>query len=120
MTLEISSFAEAGNLQKERLVIKIRDDVDIGEYAVFHSRISSNAIPTSGSKKAYWFPDRAVKAGDLVVLYTKAGTTGKKDLGEGRTAHFFYWGQETALWGPNTGAVVLEISDWIYRRVDQG
>jgi len=118
MNLEISSFADAGNLQKERLVIKALHDVDIGEYAVFCSRTSAHFLPTTGSKQAYWFPDRSVKAGDLVILYTKAGKTSTKALSQGRTAHFFYWGQESALWGSPRTAVVLEISDWIYKSAD--
>src|SRR5579884_826362 len=114
MNLEISSFADAGNFEKERLVIKIVNDTDIGEYAVFQSRLSSQRNPTWGTKRAYWFPDGAVKSGDLVVLYTKRGKNSTKSLASGRTAHFYYWGQENALWGsPDTAAVVLEISDWI-------
>jgi len=113
MKIEISSFADAGDYQRERIVIRVQSDVDIGEYAVFCSAVSSEGNPTAGRKQAYWFPDGIVKSGDLVVLYTKRGTTSRKELKPGRTAHFYYWGQEMALWGgAGNAAVVLQIEDW--------
>jgi len=115
MNLEISSFADAGDFEKERLVIKVLKDIDIGEYAVFHSRISSEGDPTSGAKKAYWFPDGTARSGDLVVLYTKRGKASTKNLTGGRVARFYYWGLESALWGNrDAGAVVLEVAEWTF------
>jgi len=115
MKIEISSFADAGNYQNERLVIKVQSDIDIGEYAVFCSAVSTEGDPTSGRKNAYWFPDGSVKSGDLVVLYTKRGTTSTKKLTGARTAHFYYWGEEKALWGSaDNAAVLLSIDEWNY------
>lgn len=116
MKLEIDSFADAGVLEKERLVIKALSDLDIGEYVVFSSGLSDTRIPISGRKTAYWFPDKAVKSGDLVVLYTKSGKSSKKDIGNGRTAHFYYWGLEKARWGSgDKTAVLLRVAEWIHR-----
>jgi hypothetical protein len=70
MNLDIRSFADAGNYPKERLVINVLRDTDIGEYAVLCSPVGSDGNPTPGGKIAYWFPDGDVKAGDIVVLYT--------------------------------------------------
>ncbi|MGA9765749.1 MAG: hypothetical protein WBQ49_13890 [Rhodomicrobium sp.] len=114
MKLKISSFSDAGNQQKERLIIKLNADIEIGEYVVFCSRTSSDGNPTSGRKIAYWFPDGSIQSGDLVILYTKQGNTSTKELSDGRTAHFFYWGEGEALWDnyQNT-AVILRVSDWI-------
>lgn len=116
MMLEISSFADPGVHEKERLIIKALADVDIGKYAVFWSNIASNNSPTAGQKTAYWFPDSAIKSGDLVVLYTKSGQPSKKDIGDGRTAHFYYWELEGTLWGTGAKtAVVLAVAEWIHR-----
>lgn len=119
MKVAVSSFADMGNLAKERLVLKVLADTDIGRYAVFSSDIyskpgkSGNPIPTSGRKRAYWFDDLPVKAGDLVVLYTKGGLTSKKVLDSGNTAHFFYWGLTAPIWeAAKTGVVVLSVDDW--------
>jgi hypothetical protein len=116
MKLEISSFADAGNYEDERLILKIISDLDIGEYAVFCSRVSPEKSPISGKKTAFWFPDAAVKAGDLVVLYTKSGKPSTKQLSENRTAHFYYWGLDKAAWGDASNtAVILRVAEWTHR-----
>ena len=116
MKLEFSSFADAGDHDKERIVIKALSDLDIGEYAVFLSALSDTRSPTAGRKTAYWFPDGMVKPGDLIVLYSKSGSSSKKDIGEGRTAHFYYWGLDKAVWGnDDKTAVILRIAEWTHR-----
>lgn len=116
MKVEIRSFAEAGELTKERLILKASSDLDIGDYAVFCSGISDEGNPTSGRKRAFWFPDYAVKAGDLVVLYTKKGSQSKKAW-KSNTAHFFYWGLEAPIWVPPKCAVVLLVDDFDFEIV---
>jgi hypothetical protein len=113
MKLRISSFADAGQADKERLIIKAESDTDIGDYLVMASSISSSGGATAGRKTAYWFPDKDVKAGDLVVLYSKSGTQSEKKLQSGATAHFFYWGLETPpQWSAGKGAVLLFADEW--------
>jgi hypothetical protein len=113
MKIKITSFADPGNFQKERIVMKAESDLDLGQYAMFCSAISSKGGVTAGRKTAYWFPDGEVKKNDLVVLYSKKGAASTKDLGEGRTAHFFYWGDDRAMWaGTGNGAVLLRVAEW--------
>lgn len=113
MKLEISSFPDTGQFSKERLILKVLSDVDVGGYAVFCSPASKSGGPVAGRKAAYWFPDEDVKAGDLVILYTKTGTSSKKELSGGRTAHFFYWGLDNSVWGGGGNvAVLLRVSEW--------
>jgi hypothetical protein len=115
MKLQIRSFADVGIQDKERLIVGVLSDLDIGGFAVFCSHLSSTGSPTSGRKSAYWFPDRGVKQGDLVVLYTKKGKTSTKELESGHTAHFFYWGLGESIWTEQNSAVLLEIKDWIHK-----
>lgn len=114
MKLKIRSIAGPGDIKKERLVLKAESDANVGDYAVLWSGIGSADGPTSGRKRAYWFPDVAVRAGDIVVLYTKKGERSNKALDGGSTAHFFYWGSETPLWDQNHCAVVLFVAEWDY------
>jgi hypothetical protein len=113
MKLKISSYADAGNFQKERVIFKADSDLELGEYAVFCSALSSDGNATSGRKTAYWFPDGMIKKDDLVVLYTKRGSSSTKKLDEERTAHFFYWGDDHAIWGNSSNAaVLLRVAAW--------
>ena len=116
MMLELDSFADPANHEKERLVIKVLSDLDIGNYLILWSNVSETKSATAGRKTAYWFPDGTVKSGDLVILYTKSGQNSKKDLTEGHTAHFYYWGLENALWGAGVKtAVIMKIEEWFHR-----
>ena len=115
MQLELKSFANAGVIDKERLVIRVLEDVNIGSYVVLRSKKSDKGKPVSGTKDAYWFPDVEVKKGDLIVLYTKRGTSSKKPLaiGEGM-AHFYYWSKTSTFWGEdkNNTAVLICAESW--------
>ncbi len=113
MQLELKNFADAGVLDKERLIIRVLADINIGSYVVLRSKKSDSGKPISGTKDAYWFPDVAVNRGDLIVLYTKRGTSSKKPL-DGRDAHFYYWSQSSPFWGAdkNNTAVLLDVESW--------
>lgn len=117
MNLQIRSFVGAGDLSKERIIFKALTVLDVGNYAVFRSGVgTSGDEPTAGRKMAYWFPDSKVKANDLVVLYTKKGSSSSKLLERGQTAYFFYWGRDEALWADKQfGAVLLEVADWEFK-----
>jgi len=115
MDLVISSFVSMGDVLKERLVLKATDDVDIGGYSVFAAAESSKGDGVqSGKVNAYWFPDLDVKKDDLIVLYTKKGSRSKKELAGNRTAWFFYWGCEEAIWKGKIKrrAVLVEVLNW--------
>lgn len=112
MKLQLKSFADVGNLEKERLVIAVTADDELGQYAVFVSGLTADQNVTSGRKTAYWFPDQPLSAGDRVVLYTKEGTTSKKEMESGGTARFFYWGLKASLWTGERGAVLLRVAEW--------
>ncbi|WP_244807908.1 hypothetical protein [Caballeronia zhejiangensis] len=115
MKLEIKSFADSGDLEKERLVLRATADGDIGSFIVLRSQSADDGVsPISGTKNAYWLPDRTVKSGDLIVVYTKAGKSSRKQLKTGATAHFFYWGLKLDIWGSSRKnvAVILDARDW--------
>lgn len=115
MKLRFSSFADAGQPQKERLVLKAYEDTDVGEYLIMISSASADGRATAGRKITYWFPDKEVKAGDLVVLYSKHGTQSEKRREAGGTVHFFYWGLEGAQWSSECGAVLLRSAEWEFK-----
>jgi hypothetical protein len=111
MNLEFVSFADAGNLQKERVVLKATGAIDLGNYTLLCSASSEPGSGSSGANDAYWFPNMVVKENDLVVVYTKGGKDAQKETGAGHTAYFFYWGIKGPLWGAGENALVLIRAD---------
>jgi hypothetical protein len=113
MRISEAKFREAGILEKERLVFQVLQDDDIGRYAVFHTRLLRGEAVSSTVRHTFWFPDRAVKKGDVVVLYTKSGTSSEKANDDNTTSYFFYWNVSTPLWNvKGECAVLVSIERW--------
>ena len=112
MSVRIKSIVEAGNLSKERIIMKVSAKDDIGDYAMFRSRYKNDNVTTTVSH-VLWFSDKPVGAGDLVILYSKTGSNSSKTNANGTTSHFFYWHSSEPLWeGGDYSAVLLEIDGW--------
>jgi hypothetical protein len=118
MRLQITSVADRGNGDKERIVMKATADIDVGRFAIFRAGANDEGAPTSDVADVFWFPDKAVKARDLVVLYTKAGKTSERPSKSGGTVHFFYWGRPNPLWSTSSGRIPVLVStnDWEWLR----
>ncbi|TDY16939.1 hypothetical protein B0G81_8084 [Paraburkholderia sp. BL6665CI2N2] len=114
MKAQIKSFADPGVLPKERVVISVTADHDIGKYLLLCSGKSKDGGPMAGKKDAFWFPDKPIKVGDRVVLYTKKGVRSEKKLDDGTTVHFFYWGLDAPLWNDDKNiAVLVQSAEWV-------
>ena len=113
MKAKILKIIDAGNLQKERVVIKCGADEDVGEYLLIKTG-ANDQLPNIGVTRTFWFPDKEVSKNDFVVLYSKSGTQSEKESG-GSKYHFFYWGSETPLWEEAHGrqaCVLMHVSGW--------
>ena len=105
MKAKITAIRHEGKLSDERLVIKVETACNIGEFLVLHTGYRGDSV-TTRIVDTFWFPDKEVDAGDLVVLYTKTGTNSeKKD--EKNKSHFFYWGKSSPVWNMESTAAVL-------------
>lgn len=118
MNVSIRKVADSSKHSDERLILDVLEDTDIGEYAVLDTTYTPSNSVSNKVRHCYWFPDKKVKKGDLVVLYTNPGTNTIQKNKDGSTTHFFHWGLKVSVWN-NTGdcAVVLHISDWIHGAV---
>lgn len=114
MSLEVRNILNANEWDKERVVLKVESDLDIGDWVLLAANRYSTGGPASGAALAYWFPDKRLKAGDLVVVYTKGGRNSEKALATGNTSHFFYWGKTEPCWNDYTVPVVGEMAVWNY------
>ena len=113
MILKVTAIADRGNYMKERIVMKATQDVDVGNFAMFRAGLLKDGAITSDTTDAFWFPDKSIKANDVVVLYTKKGTASERVLSLGNTVHFYYWGKSEKLWsGSDHAPVLVYTSDW--------
>lgn len=112
MNLTLKSIADKGNPQKERVVIRVAQNTDVGSYLLLCTGFIDGKVNT-GVTDTFWFPDKEVGAGDLVVLYSKTGKTNEKTLENGTKVHFFYWGTSGSRWSsPESGVVLLNAPEW--------
>ena len=112
MSLELRDIENAGDIERERVVMRATKDVDIGLYAVFRCRVGEKGGPYSGPiLDGYWFPMKEIKSGDYVVLYTKTGTTSEKKE-EKSTSYFYYWHLAKPIWIPDMIPVLVDTPLW--------
>lgn len=117
MKAKISKIIDHGH-NDERVVLNILEDIDIGEFLILDTTYNKGEI-SNKARHPYWFPDKKVKKGDLVILYTKKGTENTIVNKSGSTSHFFYWGLNSNVWN-NDGdcALLLHVDDWEHYRVN--
>jgi len=112
MKMKITGIEDTGNLEKERIVLKVLDDVDVGRYAIFKSKKIGDKKVSNKVSLTFWFQDQPVKKDDLVVVYTKAGTYKSTVNPSGNTSHFFYWDLSSAIWNNEDAVVLLNVGEW--------
>ncbi len=113
MSVKIKAIRDSGIVGKERLVLQVLGDNDIGYYIVFDTTFFEDGRVSNKVRHSYWFPDKKVHAGDLVILYTKPGTQSESQNKDGSTSHFFYWGLAKTIWNKEGDcAVLLEARNW--------
>ncbi|WP_429124128.1 hypothetical protein [Aeromonas allosaccharophila] len=105
MRLKITAIRDKGDLSKERIVMKVESNCDVGEYILIQSGRNNGSV-TNKVSNSFWFPDKDVHVGDFVVLYTKSGKAKDKAFNDA-TSHFFYWGKEAPIWDQEVHAAVL-------------
>ncbi len=106
MSAKIIAVKEPGDISNERVVARVKGNIDIGSYVLLSTKYADESV-TNEVDSAYWFPDKDVSEGDLVVLYTKSGRDKTRKNKSGGKTHFFYWGKERPVWGRSDKAAVL-------------
>lgn len=115
MNFEIRSLLGRGVYEKERVTLRCLNNADLGQYLLLRSE-SEDGLITTGVKNTLWFPDKSIKKGDLVVVYTKIGVQSEKMLSTGSKAHFFYLGASMPIWkNDEDGAVLLHAPKWQFK-----
>ena len=79
---------------------------------VFISKKNDNKIVFTSIKQPFWFPDKLVKKGDLVVLYTKKGSDSFKENTDGSISYFYYRNLSSPILVENYFALLIEANTW--------
>lgn len=112
MIISIDYIKDAGSIEKERIVFAVNGDGQLGKFLIAESQTLDESRFSSLVKNPYWFPDRKIKAGDRVVLYTKKGVNNVVDNKNGTHTYFYYWGLENSHLVTDRACVVLFETSW--------
>ncbi len=97
MSLKIITLNKEGDKDKEYILLKATQNVNIGSYAIVDRTFDINGNLSNVHKHFYRFPSKEVKKGEFVSLRTGKG---KNNIGniDNIPVHRFYWGSDAAFW----------------------
>jgi len=116
--LEIIGIRDAGNVDKERLLLRTIYPVSPEYYVIVNVKQGVANKMTILNDKVYWFPSGyQINAGEFIRLYTKKGTYSKEESKFGEQPaifHNFYWGLDNPVWDGtlSDATTVLKIEGW--------
>lgn len=115
MNIVPRSIAAAGDHSKERVTFRVEESVELGEYMLTRNEMIDDRVGLT-ILNAFWFPNQDIDANDLIVVYTRKGTSSSKEITKDRKAHFFFWGLEAPIWSDNRFTpVLLHAPKWIFK-----
>jgi hypothetical protein len=120
MTIKINYIKDSSTIKKERVVLRVLTDDELGLYFLFKTTENEDNTVANSVSNPFWFPDKTVKAGDLVVIYSREGTPSEVKNKSGSTTHFFYLDSPKTIWNKSSDcAVLLECKSWEVRSVGE-
>ena len=117
MDLKVLYVKDAGIKSKERIILQAINDCDIGTYLLFDTTYKGKYI-SDKVRHSFWLPDKKVKNGDKIIIYTKEGEEKNKSNNDGNSSYFFYWGLDTTIWNKEEDcAVLIRIEDYLVKKL---
>lgn len=116
MKIKLVEIKDPGNKDKERVILKVLNDTDLGGYMLAVSLEEVDQSISTNLKNVMWMEDQPLKAGDLVVVYTKEGNNGKIANTDGSTSYFYYWSLTKPIGLTKDAGVLLYEVDWSFVR----
>jgi hypothetical protein len=114
MRLSVVTITDRGVPNRERLRLTALTDANLVNYVIFDTiKMANGTAVDPVPRHVLWFTPYLVKAGDDIIVYSRAGTPSASAKSGGGRNHFFFWGLGKTIWGHKDAcAVVLEINDW--------
>jgi hypothetical protein len=120
MDIKIRKIQGDGDATKEYVILDVTRDCDIGKYLLADNSFTSKGTISNKLRHVYWFPDKSVKSGDIVYLYTGKGTASSVANANGNgTTHRFYWKLGSSVWNDDDAdaAVLIKTDAWSSKSV---
>lgn len=111
MKLELQEIKNRGT-SEERIVLKVNEDCDLKYFLIFNTKKINDEKISVLIKHPFWFISKEVKKGDLVVVYSKVGTSSFKVNEDKTTSHFYYRGSPSPLLVNGDLALIVEATTW--------
>lgn len=112
MELKIINVYGHGDFNKEHVVLQAVSDCDAGRYMLADSTFLDSGSVSNKVRHTFWIPDRDVKAGDYISIWTKPGTNNKGTYRD-CPLHRFFWGLNRAVWNDEGDcAVLFHVATW--------
>jgi hypothetical protein len=99
LELELRGVFDAGVPNKERIVLRASQPVEVGAYAlILGNRSASAGHVTPLAESLYWFGSAVVPAEDWLMVYTGRGQATKVPTTDGKSMIWVgYWGRQTTI-----------------------
>ncbi|MDD0841485.1 hypothetical protein [Pseudomonas sp. Gutcm_11s] len=113
MDLKILSVHGHGDHKEEYVLLEAIEDCDVGRFQLCDTTFTRDGKVSNKLRHTYWFPDKEVKKGDLISVWTKTGSDTTTKNKKGTPVHRFYWGLTKAVWNDDGDCAVLQyIGAW--------
>ncbi|MGZ5242968.1 MAG: hypothetical protein ACXWW0_03760 [Bacteroidia bacterium] len=106
-------LATEGTPDQEYILIKVRENLNLGDYAVIDSTYDAQNNVSNLNRHIFWFPPQEVNVNDFVVLYTgrRGGRKARWNNRSGTITWAFYWGNDHCIWNDAADvAAILKVS----------
>lgn len=106
MRVEIRGIIDYGKPNSERIIIDVLEGCNIGHYMIMQTNYTHHERPSNKVKTIYIFPSQPMKAGDIVILYTKEGKNSMLEKG-GIVEYSFYWNLDKCIWNNTEDCILI-------------
>lgn len=112
MKLRIHSLKNQGDASKEYIALEAVEDCGLSNYAVVDTTFTAEGTVSNRWRHFHKFQPQALKAGDIVVLYTRKGQSETRnferhDLKRTVKVYDRFWGSDSPLWNDGEECAAL-------------
>jgi hypothetical protein len=122
LLLEFISVRDAGNIEKERILFKCKQDGFLGNTLILVGNNFGKTKIYTSNEYVYWLPDKNVKQNEYIRLYSGVGKNKTTEGTYGDTAaifHNFYWRKKGHIWvNENNSVIILNSIEWDFYTIN--